>query len=333
MHAFRSHRLAKAIPAIAAASLMSLALAACGGESDVGAAGEKTIKVGMVCSGITPLTAQIAINAKTFPEGLKTEKICFDAGSEAVQALIGGSLDVFMGSVEHILSTQAQGLPTKAYAGINNRAPYSLLTKADSKVKSVGDLDGKTVGVTSPGSLSDTILRAGAEENNLDYGSMRVIGAGGGTPMQLAIDKGQVAAGMLNDPQATEMVTSGNFRTVWEPKFDYASIVVVSNSKWVAKNGDTMRDFLQGLKDADDKAQADHAFAVKAIEKDGYKVSPEALKIAIEHGLAAVPPEFKVTEEVYASTVDTLMKAGVVKKGAGAPFDQVFDFSYLPNGS
>lgn len=322
-----------ALPAVAIASVASLTLAACGGQGEEAGEGGSTIRVGMVCSGITPLVTQIAINADTFPDGLTAEKMCFDAGSEAVQGLIGGSLDVFMGSIEHILSTRKQGLPTKAYAGTNNRAPYSLLANTGSPVQSFKDLAGKTVGVTSPGSLSDTILRAGAEESGVAYDSMNVIAAGGGTPMQLAIERNQVAAGMLNDPQASEMVTTGGFRTVWEPTFDYASIVVVSNSEWVEQNGETMRKFLEGLNTANDEAQADQAFAMTAIEKEGFKVSPDALNVAVKNGLAAVPADLTVTEEVYASTVDILEQAGVVDPGKGAPYDEVFDFSYLPKGS
>lgn len=333
MSVTRTRRLLKVVPLATATSLLAVSLAACGAGKSGDAASVKTIKVGMICSGITPLTTQIAINAHTFPSGIKVEKICFDAGSEAVQALIGGSLDVFMGSTEHVLSTRAKGLTIKAYAGINNRGPYQLLTKADSKIKSIADLKGKSVGVSSPGSLSDTLLRAGAEEQGASYKSMKVIAAGGGTPMQLSIDKNQVAAGMLNEPQASEMITSGKFRLVWEPKFDYAAIVVVSNSKWVKSHGETMREFLKGLKTANDKSQADPTFAIDAAKKDGYKVSPEALKIAVTNGLAGVPEGLKVTEQVYNDTVKVLEGAGVVKQGAGAPFKDVFDFSYLPAGS
>ena len=326
--------IARAAQSVAAISVLALAAAGCGSASSDGKGGENdgvgTIRVAMVCGGMTPMVAQLAINGDTFPEGLGVEKLCFDSGSDAVQALIGGSLDVFMGSTEHVISTQAQGLTTRGYAGINNRAPYALLTEANSDIDSVSDLSGETIAVTSPGSLSDTELHIAALTNDVDYSSMKVIGAGSGAPMAAAIKQGQVAAGMVSEPQQSELLASGDYRLVWQPEFDYASIIAVSNSEWVAENEATMEAFLEGLTQAAEKAKSDEAWALETMKMEEFPVSDEVLASAVEAGITSFPDDLVVSESVFDNTTELLVNVGSLEDGDVPPYDEVFDFNYLP---
>lgn len=322
------------ISTIGLALALALATTACSGSSSGDQGGKAgTIRVAMVCGGMTPMTTQIAINADTFPEDLEVKKLCFDSGSEAVQALIGGSLDVFMGSTEHILSTRAQGLPTRGYAAVNNRAPYALLTAADSDIESVSDVEGETVAVTSPGSLSDTELQLAAKDGDVDYDSMKVIGAGSGSTMASAIHNGQAAAGMVSEPQRSELLQSGDYRSVWEPNFEFPSIIAVANSEWVEGNETTMRAFLSGLTSAADKSRADPSFAQAAMKKEGFPVDDKALEAAVKEGLKRIPDGLVISESTYTDTTERLSGLGLIEESDIAPFDEAFDFSYLPKGS
>jgi len=330
MNIFHTKGLARATQTIVAMSALALALTSCGNSSSGAAEGGTTVRVGMVCGGMTPMVAQLAIDANTFPNGLKVKKVCFDSGSDAVQALIGGSMEVFMGSTEHIIATRAQGLSTRGFAGINNRAPYALLTASDSDVQSVSDLEGETVGVTSPGSLADTELHIAAQEKKVDYKSMKVIGAGSGATMASAIKQGHVAAGMVSEPQRSELVSSGDYRVIWEPEFDYASIIAVANEKWVGKNKEAMKSFLAGLTAASDKAKGDEAWAVTTMEKEKFPVSHDVLATAVKAGITTIPEGLTVSEDVFDNTTNLLVGVGTLKKDDVLPYDDVFDFGYLP---
>src|SRR5690606_27954610 len=118
--------------------------------------------------------------------GLEVEKVCFDGGSEGVQAMIGGSLDLFLGSFEHVATTRQEGLDTKGFAVINDAFPYEAITKTDAPFETVGDLAGETVGVTSPGSLSETGLLAALADENVSADDVKIIGSGSGSTMRSA---------------------------------------------------------------------------------------------------------------------------------------------------
>lgn len=334
MHRAIRNMLMPATRSVALLSLVALAAAGCGAADDDGAGGGgDTIRVAMVCGGMTPMVAQLAINADTFPDGLETEKLCFDSGSDAVQALIGGSLDVFMGSTEHVIATQAQGLKTRGYAGINNRSPYALVTAAGSDVETVADLEGETVGVTAPGSLSDTELQIAVQDGDVDYDTLKVIGAGSGAPMAAAIKQGQIAAGMVSEPQRSQLLATGDYRMIWEPDFDYAAIIAVANSDWVADHADTMRKFLEGLTTASDKAQSDEAWALESMKKEEFPVSDDVLTSAVKSGVTSIPEGLVVSEAVYDNTTKLLVQTGGLDESDVLPYDDVFDFSYLPESS
>lgn len=341
--------------ALALASVLAFTVVACGDDnetsSDVGAAGADgaasdgsatteqgseaaepadvgSMEVGLICGGLTPMTAQVALNTDAFAEsGLEVEKICFDGGAEGVQALIGGGIDVFLGSYEHISSTRKEGLDMKGYAVINNSFPYWLLTKDDAELQDVSDLAGETVGVTSPGSLSDTGLKAAALEAGLDYEEMSVIGAGSGAPMKAALDNDQIAAGMVSEPGISEL-TSDGYRILWQPEFDYVSIVAIASEGWVAQNEDAMRAFLSTLQETAERMKDDTEFAVEAMEEEGFAVSDEALRSAVEQGIEEVPEGLEVDEAQVQSTADILISVGRAE-APGLSYDEGFDFSYL----
>ena len=83
-------RATKALAGVALATVLTAT--GCSSESETGA-----IKVGIVCGGLS-------LAALTIDEGhlgaTKAEQICFDSGSDAVQALSGGSIDAFVGAGE-----------------------------------------------------------------------------------------------------------------------------------------------------------------------------------------------------------------------------------------
>ena len=316
--------------AIALAALV-LPAAACNDASE--GAGGQTARVGLVCGGMTPMAAQVAINKETFSDGVEVKKYCFESGSDAVKALAGGSLDIFMGSIEHVLTTRAEGLPVKAYAGINHRAPYALVTAADSDVESVADLEGETVGVTATGSLSDTELHQAAGAEGISYDSLKVVDLGSGAPMAGGISHNQVAAGMVSEPQKSELVASGDYRVVWEPSTEYAAIVAVANTEWVDNNESEMKAFLAGLRDAADRTNADHSYGVDAMQQEDFGVDDKVLAGAVADGAKTIPDDLVVSEDVYDKTTRVLVDAGVVEPGDVAPYDQVFDFDLLNEAS
>jgi NitT/TauT family transport system substrate-binding protein len=285
------------------------------------------IKVGIVCGNIG--LAALSVDEGQFAGGVKPEQVCFESGSDAVQALSGGSIDAFVGAGEHIVRNRIKGLDVKGYAVLSQTPPYSLLSPSSAPVRQVSELAGKTVAVTAPGSLSETELQRAAADAKVDYSSIRVIGAGTGATMQATIEKGGAAAGMVSDPGLTTMLQSGRFTLTWKPDFDYIALAVIAKQSWADANRDTLKSFVQGVRGTLDRSRGDLPAAVTAAEKQAPELDQQILAQVTKATLDQAPKGLVIPESTYTDTVALLEQVGQVDKGKAPPFNEAFDFSLL----
>ncbi|MUG86349.1 PhnD/SsuA/transferrin family substrate-binding protein [Paenibacillus timonensis] len=328
------------------ASLLVLTIAllsACGNnnaaaptENNGGAAGNANqpenvkIRVGLVGGGMTPIIAQIGINDGSYEKaGITIEKQSFTSGADMVQALVGGSLDIVLGSYEHVLRQQKNGLGVKAYGEIYNGVGYSLVVKKDAPFQSLEDLKGTTLAVTKVGSLSDTGLREGLKTANIDADKeVQIINGGSGATMLAAIESGKAAGGMVSEPTISQMVATGNYRVLYDPPYDFAGITVMAKTDWVDKNQDAMKRFLQVSNEVNERVQKDPASAVEAMLKEFDQIPADVMETAVKNQLAKVPAGLKVSEEGAKNVTNTQIEAGVLEKEI--PFADTVDLSLLP---
>ncbi|GIP50513.1 MULTISPECIES: ABC transporter substrate-binding protein [Paenibacillus] len=328
------------------ASLLVLTIAllsACGNnnaaaptENNGGAAGNANqpenvkIRVGLVGGGMTPIIAQIGINDGSYEKaGITIEKQSFTSGADMVQALVGGSLDIVLGSYEHVLRQQKNGLGVKAYGEIYNGVGYSLVVKKDAPFQSLEDLKGTTLAVTKVGSLSDTGLREGLKTANIDADKeVQIINGGSGATMLAAIESGKAAGGMVSEPTISQMVATGNYRVLYDPPYDFAGITVMAKTDWVDKNQDAMKRFLQVSNEVNEHVQKDPASAVEAMLKEFDQIPADVMETAVKNQLAKVPAGLKVSEEGAKNVTNTQIEAGVLEKEI--PFADTVDLSLLP---
>jgi NitT/TauT family transport system substrate-binding protein len=288
-----------------------------------------TMRIGMVCGGMTPLIAQIGIHDGSFKEaGINAEEVCFTSGSDAIAALVGGSIDINLGSYEHVLKMTKNKLGIKAYGSINNGVGYSLIVKQDSKFKSMADLKGETLAVTKPGSLSDTGLRKGLEKEGLDPNQdVNIIGSGSGSTMLAAIESGKVAGGMVSEPTISQMVASGKYRLLYEPNFDYGGIVVMANQKWVGENKEAMQSFFDEMTAIYDRAQKDPKHVVETMQGQFKTIPADVLETAVKNQLAKVPEGFILTEKAADAVTETAIQLKLITEPI--PLKDATDLSFL----
>src|SRR5689334_13290821 len=93
-------------------------------------------------------------------EGLDVEILDFPGGARALQALLGGSVDVVSGAYEHTISQQAKGQSIEA---LFLQGKYSAIVLVMPKAKAGSyktpkDLKGMKIGVTAPGSSTNMFV-------------------------------------------------------------------------------------------------------------------------------------------------------------------------------
>jgi NitT/TauT family transport system substrate-binding protein len=288
------------------------------------------IRVGLVCGGITPLLAEVAFNDGSFQRaGIAVEKDCFTGGPAAVQALVGRSIDVFIGSYEHVLRQRARGLDVKAYGEIYDGYSYALIAKSSVPLHTLADAKGRTLAVTAPGSLSDTALRFGLEQAHLNPDrDVQIVAAGSGASMIAALSTDRVAAGMLTEPAISQLTADGADRIVWQPSDPFAGNVIMASSAWAGENRASFTTFLHVLGDVRARLIKNPSSAITPLAAEFPGVPPRIMLHAIQHQLGHVPPDLRVVRRGADAVAAMELRSGEIH--SPIPFAQSVDETLLP---
>jgi sulfonate transport system substrate-binding protein len=152
-------------------------------------------------------------------EGLTVRISDLRGGSEALAALMGGSVDLVTGFYEHTVRARAQGKHL-VMVTLFDRYPGLVLMVGKQhfdQVRTIRDLVGKPVGVTAPGSSTDQLVKYILRQNNLDAQAIPVV-TGGIATMMAALQQDRVWAGVTVDPLASKLERDGIARVLYDTR-------------------------------------------------------------------------------------------------------------------
>jgi NitT/TauT family transport system substrate-binding protein len=151
-------------------------------------------------------------------EGLDVETILI-RGAVGMQALLGGSVDYTSASGSTIAAA-VRGLPVKLVFVSSAKPQFDLM--AQPAIKSVQDLKGKIVGISSRGGSNDLITQMILQKNGLfPNKDVTLIIVGGQEESALALRAGRVAAALMTPPRPFMLLREGFSRLAYSG--DYMS--------------------------------------------------------------------------------------------------------------
>jgi NitT/TauT family transport system substrate-binding protein len=212
-------------------------------------------------------------------EGLSVSISDLRGGSEALAALMGGSVDMVTGFYEHTIRARAQG-KRLVMVTLFDRYPGLVLMvgkRHADQVRAIGDLVGKPVGVTAPGSSTDQLVKYILRQNNLDPQAIPVV-TGGYATMLAALEQDHVWAGVTVDPLASRLERDGIARVLYDTRTEKGTRDIFGGP-WPAGGFYTTADFI-----------SEHPRVVQSIVNAGVR----ALRYLKEHSaeeVTAVMPE------------------------------------------
>jgi ABC-type nitrate/sulfonate/bicarbonate transport system substrate-binding protein len=196
---------------IVVALVALVAFAGCIGR----AAAEDMLKVsvpqrGSWDTGISELGQRAGIFKR---HGITLDILYTEGGAESQQAVIGGSMDIAAGvGVGSVLSAFTKGAPVRVFSGEMIGSPNQFwYVPANSPIRAIGDLAGRTIGYSVTGSSSHLALL----ELLRQYRVAAKPTATGGMPGTLtAAMSGQIDVGWASAPFAVDLVEEGKIRII-----------------------------------------------------------------------------------------------------------------------
>jgi NitT/TauT family transport system substrate-binding protein len=167
----------------------------------------KKVKLAFCSQLLCVVPYEIARSAGSFKNhGLDVELVYTRGGSAAMNALVGGAVDYAATALDVAIQAYAKGAEIRRFA-VTGRLPlFALVTapKTAATIKSVKDLEGKTVGVSALGNADHALLLYLLKEAKADAAKVQF--ATLGVNLLEALRQGQVDAGLVQEPALTLLV-------------------------------------------------------------------------------------------------------------------------------
>lgn len=174
------------------------------------AQGKRKIRLAFCSQLLCVIPYEVARSQGYFAEeGLDVELVYMRGGTAAMQALVGGAVEYAATSFDVALSAFARGAKIVRFFTTGRLPLFALATspKTAGQIRALGDLRGRTVGVSAIGNADHLLLlyllrRAGVDPNSVRFATL-------GPNLFEALRVGHVDAGMVQEPAATLVEQSG----------------------------------------------------------------------------------------------------------------------------
>ncbi len=146
-------------------------------------------------------------------ENLEVEVTWTRGGAETLQALVTGSVDVDLANgILGVIGAYAKGAPVRVisaqFTGAHDMFWY---VRADSSVRSMKDMDGRTMGYSRPGSSTHLVSQSLAAAAGV---RPRFVSAGGVPDTRTQVMSGQIDAGWSIPPFNLDLLGDGKIRLI-----------------------------------------------------------------------------------------------------------------------
>ena len=252
-------------------------------SADRGPAG--TLRLGYFPN-VTHAAALVGLDQGLFSKELGATKLVptkFNAGPEAVGALLGGSLDAsFIGSGPAINAyAKSNGEAVRLIAGATSGGAQ-LVVRPD--ITKPEDLGGKTVVTPQLGNTQDVSLKKWLAEKDLTS-KVKVTNLENAQTLD-AFKKGDVDAAWLPEPWSSRLVLDAGAKVLVDeadlwPGGKFPTTVLIVRTQFLQEHPETVRQLLSGLAAAIGFTTKDPAAAKAAVNKQLKELTGKALKPAV----------------------------------------------------
>jgi NitT/TauT family transport system substrate-binding protein len=255
-------------------------------------------------------------------EGLNVDLVVM-RGAPAVQALIGGTVP-FASSGGAGLLPIIRGAPLRVIFTTYVRPMFWLYSKPE--IKSIEELKGKKVGVSSIGSGPDSLLRILLKKYNLDGRDVAILATGPGPARYFALKAGATDAAVLNE-QAAQLAQESGFRQLFSfsNSDDFVEVQgsIVLNDSLMESDPAFVQKFtratLKGLLYLRDNRAGSVAIHARVL-----KVDTATANRLYDLARPGTTVDGTVSEEVQKKSIDQIIERTELKEAP--PTKKVFDF-------
>lgn len=181
--------------------------------------------------------------------GIDVEISSFGGDARVQQAMTADGIDIGLGSGPG-LAFIVKGSPVKGIAAMADPPlTFALVVRNDDSIKTLDDLKGKKVGVSTVGSVTGWLVGATARQKGWGYDGMVLTPVGDDASRVAAVKTKSIDAAVVNLAVAFNFAQRGDGRVLMlfgDLLKDFHVHVIFATDKAIATRSDTLRKFLAG---------------------------------------------------------------------------------------
>jgi ABC-type nitrate/sulfonate/bicarbonate transport system substrate-binding protein len=254
--------------------------------------------------------------------GLDVELIWMQSGL-STSALLAGEVDAIFGTPQVTLTalTAKNPPPLVAIAAWGSASEHWLVV--DSSIRSVKDLENKTLATSRPKSADHGYIVAILERFGVDSRRITFLSAGGQGGRLAAVQSGRVSGSVFNRYYTLKLKKDG-FRDIAKlerPDYPFPPSAIFVRKDALQTKRKALKSFIAALMEATERQKRDKELCLRLIRKNLRLHETEVVEAAYEDGVTLSYPFF--TERQFQVALDLMSKG--LGQGVELSYKQVVD--------
>ena len=258
----------------------------------------------------------------------------FTGSDKRAQAFEAGAIDLASSSANGVIFAAAEGVKAKMIASITRESTKGFSTtfyaRADSPIKALKDLKGKTIGINGFATSGHLWLKTALEKAGLAESDVTIVPIPF-PAMAESLHSGKLDVGQFPQPFMAMLEKQGKVTKLFTAKdaipYDEELLVLIAKDEFLKQNSGAIRAFLEDLRDAT------RFYLEKPTEARQMLLDTKMVRVPADVFLTMQDyyrdPSMRISTESLEQMQEGQFKAGFQK--AKTDIRSIVDLSYLPN--
>src|SRR6202035_23965 len=253
--------------------------------------------------------------------GIALEMIYTAGSGETLQPVIAGSVDLGLAvGTLGAMAAYSKGAPVRIIGAEATGAADYWYVKASSPIKTLKDLNGRTIAYSTAGSSTESVVRAFIKENGLT--SAKAMSTGGAPSTMTAVMTDQVDVGWASPPGGLKEIDEGQTRLIARGQ---TIRTIVANAQVLEKHKDVVERYMQAYRETIDYMYSDNPQVLKDYAAFAGVSEATARRVRDEFFPRALvmPDEIKGLDSLMADAVELKFISAALSKAQTADLVQL----------
>jgi NitT/TauT family transport system substrate-binding protein len=249
--------------------------------------------------------------------GYAAELVVVPNDTTGIQGLVSRSFEIVTQGVSSSITAAARGAPLVLVDSICPLVDYQFVARPE--INTVKQLDGKSVGISSPGSIADQVTRAILVKQGVDVSKVQIVGVGADPDRVKAVAAGKIDGAVVNTLQTLIALKADAKIHILldvgkELAAEFLLTGVVTTKDIATKQPKIVQDVVASFIEASRILRTKDAFVAYAVKQEMPADSVGETFDLLNKSSPYLPVNGGLTQSAFDATVQAMYAAGQIEK-------------------